>query len=161
MVTKNWVNIGSGNGLLPDGTKPLPEPVLTNHHWGLVALLPNGNFTLNAYHIWPWYEFESTCTDLRLQPHLWGTNELISLGHFSAEITLNRWPIGCSSYGVSFVNSESSEDHNFQVVALCVISCNIYGCNSSLVYFNTFLTQFSCTWSRFIGLWMHQQCKVL
>ena len=25
------VNIGSGNGLLPDGTKPLPEPVLTYH----------------------------------------------------------------------------------------------------------------------------------
>ena len=25
------VNIGSGNGLLPDGTKPLPEPVLTDH----------------------------------------------------------------------------------------------------------------------------------
>ena len=23
------VNIGSGNGLLPDGTKPLPEPRLT------------------------------------------------------------------------------------------------------------------------------------
>ena len=28
MVTYNWVNIGSGNGLLPDGTKPLPEPML-------------------------------------------------------------------------------------------------------------------------------------
>ena len=26
-----YVNIGSGNGLLPDGTKPLPEPVLTYH----------------------------------------------------------------------------------------------------------------------------------
>ena len=26
-----WVNIGSGNGLLPDGTKPLPEPMLTYH----------------------------------------------------------------------------------------------------------------------------------
>ena len=25
MVTKNQVNIGSGNGLLPDGTKPLPK----------------------------------------------------------------------------------------------------------------------------------------
>ena len=25
-------NIGSGNGLLPDGTKPLPEPMLTYHH---------------------------------------------------------------------------------------------------------------------------------
>ena len=26
MATEIWVNIGSGNGLLPDGTKPLPEP---------------------------------------------------------------------------------------------------------------------------------------
>ena len=31
MATENWVNIGSGNGLLPDGTKPLPEPMLTYH----------------------------------------------------------------------------------------------------------------------------------
>ena len=29
---KIWVNIGSGNGLLPDGTKPLPEPILTFYH---------------------------------------------------------------------------------------------------------------------------------
>ena len=36
------VNIGSGNGLLPNGTKPLPEPMLTYHQqdpltsiWGL------------------------------------------------------------------------------------------------------------------------------
>ena len=32
MATEIWVNIGSGNGLLPDGTKPLPEPMLTYHH---------------------------------------------------------------------------------------------------------------------------------
>ena len=32
-----WVNIGSGNGLLPDGTKPLPEPMLTSHSWGSMA----------------------------------------------------------------------------------------------------------------------------
>ena len=25
-----WVNIGSGNGLLPEDTKPLPEPILTH-----------------------------------------------------------------------------------------------------------------------------------
>ena len=25
------VNIGPGNGLLPDGTKPLPDPMLTYH----------------------------------------------------------------------------------------------------------------------------------
>ena len=33
MVTEIWVNIGSGNGLLHDGTKPLPEPMLTDHQW--------------------------------------------------------------------------------------------------------------------------------
>ena len=27
-----FVNIGSGNGLLPDGTKPLPKPVVMYHH---------------------------------------------------------------------------------------------------------------------------------
>ena len=26
-----WVNIGSGNGLLLDGAKPLPESMLTTH----------------------------------------------------------------------------------------------------------------------------------
>ena len=32
MVTSIWVSISSGNGLLPDGTKPLPEPMLTYHY---------------------------------------------------------------------------------------------------------------------------------
>ena len=27
MAAEIWVDIGSGNGLLPDGTKPLPEPM--------------------------------------------------------------------------------------------------------------------------------------
>ena len=27
------VNIGSGDGLLPDNTKPLPEPMLTYHQY--------------------------------------------------------------------------------------------------------------------------------
>ena len=31
MATEILVNIGSGNGLLPDSTKPLPKPMLTNH----------------------------------------------------------------------------------------------------------------------------------
>ena len=31
MAAKIGVNNYSGNGLLPDGTKPLPEPVLTYH----------------------------------------------------------------------------------------------------------------------------------
>ena len=36
MVTKTSVNIGSGNDLLPDGTKPLPDSMVTGvigiHH---------------------------------------------------------------------------------------------------------------------------------
>ena len=32
-MLKIWVNIGSGNGLLPDGTKP--EPVVTDHQLDL------------------------------------------------------------------------------------------------------------------------------
>ena len=34
-----WVNIGSGNGLFPDGTKPLPKPMLTDHQWSPVTFI--------------------------------------------------------------------------------------------------------------------------
>ena len=44
MGTDMWVNIGSGNGLLSYGIKPLPEPMLTNHQRGLVA------FTCGKFH---------------------------------------------------------------------------------------------------------------
>ena len=37
------VNIGSDDGLLPDGTKPLPEPMQINHQWSLVVF-PLGQF---------------------------------------------------------------------------------------------------------------------
>ena len=39
MATEIWVNIGSANGLLPDGTKPLPEPMFTYHQLGPVAFI--------------------------------------------------------------------------------------------------------------------------
>ena len=37
-ASMNWTNIGSGNELLPDGTKPLPEPMLTYRQLGPVAV---------------------------------------------------------------------------------------------------------------------------
>ena len=43
MAPEIWVNIGSCNGLLLDGTKPLPEPLLTNDQWGVV-------FTWKEFH---------------------------------------------------------------------------------------------------------------
>ena len=39
MATYIWVNIGSGNGLLPDSTKPLPEPMLIYHKYGPVLFI--------------------------------------------------------------------------------------------------------------------------
>ena len=42
------VNIGSGKGLLPDGTKPLLEPMLTNDQWS----------QKNTSDIYCWNEFE-------------------------------------------------------------------------------------------------------
>ena len=63
------VNIGLGTDLLPDGTQPLPEPMLINHRWERVA------FTWGQFHrndIYLWYNFENdslkiTATSLRGQ----------------------------------------------------------------------------------------------
>ena len=50
------VNFGSGNGLLPASTKPLPEPMLTYQQWGSVAFIW-GSFTGSAQDINPENEF--------------------------------------------------------------------------------------------------------
>ena len=39
MTTKILVNIGSSNGLFPDGTKPILEPVLTYSQWGPLTFI--------------------------------------------------------------------------------------------------------------------------
>ena len=50
MVTEIWINIGSGNGLLPDGTKPLPEPMLSYLQRCFVASHEN-NFIRNPMNL--------------------------------------------------------------------------------------------------------------
>ena len=44
MVTQIWINIGSGNSLLPDGTNPLLEPMFTYHQRVSLA------FTWDQFH---------------------------------------------------------------------------------------------------------------
>ena len=44
MATYIWVNIGLGNGSLPYGNKPLPEPMLAKQKWGPVT------FTRGQFH---------------------------------------------------------------------------------------------------------------
>ena len=38
MATYDWVNIGLGSGLLPNGTKSLPEPMLTYQYTFTIKL---------------------------------------------------------------------------------------------------------------------------
>ena len=68
------VSIGSGNGLVPSGTKPFPEPVLT-HQWGLVVFkylraISQWMFQISILHM----NFKITTT--RLQPRGPGANEV-------------------------------------------------------------------------------------
>ena len=52
------VNIDSSNGLLPDGTKPLSEPMLNNQKWVLWLSLKS-KLTGSAEDIYHWCEFEN------------------------------------------------------------------------------------------------------
>ena len=78
MATSIPINIGSDNGSLPEGTKPLPEAILTYHQYGPVA------FTRGQFHwIWSSYQITEFCMRikyLKWQPHLPGDNELTHWG---------------------------------------------------------------------------------
>ena len=71
MVTEIWVNFGSVNGLLPDSTNPLPEPMLKNNQWGPVT--SEGNFTRDTSAM---NKATLTMTYKKLYSYLWGANEL-------------------------------------------------------------------------------------
>ena len=59
MVAYNLVNIGQDNGLLPDGTRPLPETVF-HRKCSKVSI----------------FDMSLKITNLRSQQHLPGANEL-------------------------------------------------------------------------------------
>ena len=69
MATSNWASIGSSNGLLPDGTKPLPEPIMTCHQRCSVV------FTLEPLN--KKCSWTKSATLWKLLQHLPGANELI------------------------------------------------------------------------------------
>ena len=73
-ATEIWVNIGSGNGLVPDGTRTLPKPMLTNHHWCFVTLTWGQFHMKKIQDVYSWYELENYW--FKSQLHLPGANEL-------------------------------------------------------------------------------------
>ena len=69
--SKILVNTGSGNGMLPDDTKSLPEPILTFHQQDPLAFIPI---------LFTWISIPKFClkfTYLKSQPHLPGDGELM------------------------------------------------------------------------------------
>ena len=66
MATLSWLSIGSGNGLVSDGTKPLPEPVLTYHQRYSMA------FNIEQFYMNSIHKMCSEMTLLRWQPYLLG-----------------------------------------------------------------------------------------
>ena len=65
------VNISSCNGLLPDHSNPLPEPVMIYHHQGLWHLFQGNVFLktedVNLKVVFEIYAFEITATSAKRQ----------------------------------------------------------------------------------------------
>ena len=79
MVAEIWVNIVSDSGLLPNGTKPLPEPMLTDHLWSLVT------FILGKFHK-RCLSHQSLKSILKFHSNFPSANELILLAKTSAHL---------------------------------------------------------------------------
>ena len=82
MVAYIWVNIGSCNGLLPEGTKPLPEPMFTFHQLSAVTPVWGQFHKRYSSHqsLWLGYELLS-----KFQCHMcWDSSNCTC--HFSLEI---------------------------------------------------------------------------
>ena len=72
------VYIGSGNGLLPGSTKPLPDPILTCHYLGTVVFIW-WQYSIEILNV----SFFKRClkiANLKSLPHLSENNELASVG---------------------------------------------------------------------------------
>ena len=86
MVTEIWINIGSGNGLLPDGTKPLPEPIGWFFIYDFLWHSPESNFTANTHATYTilYNEFGMHACTSKIT-----ANELKSIEHVEPILTLN------------------------------------------------------------------------
>ena len=78
MASEILVNTGSGNGLMPDSSKPLPESVLTYHQQDPLAF-NRGNIYLNKIHTIAIPELCLKFAHLKSHPHLPGNMKFAHL----------------------------------------------------------------------------------
>ena len=108
MVTEIWVKIDSGNSLMPDGTKPLHEPLLTDNQWSPVT------FTLVQFHKrCPNHQSLKSMkiTHVKFHSDFPGANELSNIGAPYTWYKVNR-TFGCS--GTNLEEYELIYDLNLQ-----------------------------------------------
>ena len=94
MGTKILVNIGSGNGLLSDGIKPLPEAELTYHPYDFFEIYSKVMYTKNTQDINP-----KICT-LEITSHFPRGNKLTHWGRVT-QICVSKLAIIGSDNGLS------------------------------------------------------------
>ena len=101
MASEIWVNIGSGNGLLPESTKPLPETILAYHQQGPLTITPAymdyvylNNQNSNPQDMSEIYTFKITATSPRGQ---WVNSCSAKLALCIANLGLNSSNSGISN----------------------------------------------------------------
>ena len=114
IAPQNLVNIGLGNGLVPDGTKPLPEPLLT-HQWGLVTvtvsqegnLMISGNakistldMSMQISNLTHWGQVTHTCCSINLA--IIGSDNGLSPDRHQAIIWTNAGIFFIEPWGTNF-----------------------------------------------------------
>ena len=98
MTLEIWVNIGSGNGLLPVNIKPLPEPMLTYHQrYSVTFTLAISQQVLRMISI---CEIGVKIVPSKLVTCLQGTNELVCLNINCQETYIDQ-----SQHNIYFVIS--------------------------------------------------------
>ena len=139
MAREIWVNIGSGNGLLSNGTKPLPEPVLTCHQQGPLTFI--------------WGNFAKDTSATNHQNQLWNYFSLISF-----KFPRGQWVIPVShecSYSrlVGFVVLLVSWDFILRDVYICTyiyiyiyIYMYLYMCIYKYIYIYRYIYALMSTW---------------
>ena len=144
---KDWVIIGLGNGLQPDVTKALPDPILSNHHRGLVG---NVAETLMIYVL----DMSLTIANSRVKPHLPGASGLIQCITDTHDNTF---------YAINWRNLQTNRDSDAVVWFL-------YRCISWIIKLNSYYVVVWCIimmvaddlapiWGQ--GIWNHHDDEVL
>ena len=139
MATKIWVNISSGNDLLPDGTKPLPEPLPVNSSDIHLRTILQKMLNISIL------DMSMKIINLRLQLHLSGVNELSASTRLYWS-DLKVWILAIVYHDILRTSSKPGLKHNNRVSWAWWISNHIP--QNTLVCYYSSMSQMSACCAR-------------